>query len=57
VSQLLYNLRLVGKSLRRDRWFTIVMVFSQALGVSLFVTALTTVRRYSNMAGQVRPGA
>jgi putative ABC transport system permease protein len=57
VSQLLYNLRLVGKSLRRDRWFTIVMVFSQALGVSLFVTALTSVRRYSNMAGQVRPGA
>jgi putative ABC transport system permease protein len=57
VSQLLYNLRLVGKSLRRDRWFTIVMVVSQALGVSLFVTALTTVRRYSNMAERMRPGA
>ena len=55
MSELGYNLRLVGKSLRRDRWFTIVMVVSQALGVSLFVTALTTVRRYSDMTGQVQP--
>jgi putative ABC transport system permease protein len=55
VSAFVYNLRLVGKSLRRDRWFTIVMVVSQALGVSLFVTALTTVRRYSLMTGQVQP--
>ncbi len=55
MSELGYNLRLVGKSLRRDRWFTIVMIVSQALGVSLFVTALTTVRRYANMAGQVQP--
>ena len=52
---LLYNLRLVGKSLRRDRWFTLVMVLSQALSVSIFVTALTTAQRYSNMAGQLRP--
>jgi putative ABC transport system permease protein len=56
VSQILYNLRLVSISLRRDRWFTVVMIVSQALGVSLFVTALATVRRYSNMTGQVRPG-
>jgi putative ABC transport system permease protein len=56
VSQFLYNLRLVSISLRRDRWFTVVMIVSQALGVSLFVTALATVRRYSNMTGQVRPG-
>lgn len=50
----LYNLRLVGKSLRRDRWFTLVMVLSQALSVSIFVTALTTAQRYSNVTGQAR---
>jgi putative ABC transport system permease protein len=55
VIDLLYNLRLVGKSLRRDRWFTLVMVLSQALSVSIFVTALTTAQRYSNMTGQLRP--
>jgi putative ABC transport system permease protein len=55
VSELLYNLRLVGKSLRRDRWFTVVMVVSQALSVSIFVTALSSAQRYSNMTGQVRP--
>jgi putative ABC transport system permease protein len=54
VSALLYNLRLVVKSLRRDRWFTLVMVLSQALSVSIFVTALTTAQRYSNVGGQLR---
>ena len=54
VTDLFYNLRLVGKSLRRDRWFTLVMVVSQALSVSIFVTALTSAQRYSNMTGQVR---
>ncbi|HXU06807.1 MAG TPA: ABC transporter permease [Polyangia bacterium] len=49
-----YNLRLVGKSLRRDPWFTVVMVLGQALSVSIFVTALTTSQRYANMTGQVR---
>jgi hypothetical protein len=44
----------VGKSLRRDRWFTLVMVLSQALSVSIFVTALTTAQRYSNVSGQAR---
>jgi putative ABC transport system permease protein len=53
VSELLYNLRLVGKSLRRDRWFTLVMVLSQALGVSIFATALVSAQRYSNVTGQV----
>ena len=53
---LLYDLRLVAKSLRRDRWFTTVMVVSQALGVSIFATALVTARRYSDMTGQVAPG-
>ena len=48
-----YNLRLVTKSLRRDRWFTLVMVLSQALGVSIFATALVSAQRYSNVAGQV----
>jgi putative ABC transport system permease protein len=52
VTTLLYNLRLVGKSLRRDPWFTVVMVLSQALSVSIFVTALTTAQRYTN-TGQV----
>jgi putative ABC transport system permease protein len=55
VTDLVYNLRLVGKSLRRDRWFTLVMVLSQALSVSIFVTALTTSQRYANMSGEVRP--
>jgi hypothetical protein len=54
VTNLLYNLRLVGKSLRRDRWFTIVMVLSQALSVSIFVTALVSAQRYSNVSGQLR---
>jgi putative ABC transport system permease protein len=48
VSDVLYNLRLVAKSLRRDRWFTLVMVLSQALSVSIFVTALSTAQRYTN---------
>jgi putative ABC transport system permease protein len=56
IAALLYDLRLVAKSLRRDRWFTTVMVVSQALGVSIFVTALVTARRYSDMTGQVAPG-
>ena len=50
---LFYNLRLVVKSLRRDRWFTLVMVLSQALSVSIFVTALATAQRYTNTSGQV----
>ena len=50
---LFYNLRLVVKSLRRDRWFTLVMVLSQALSVSIFVTALATAQRYTNASGQV----
>jgi putative ABC transport system permease protein len=54
VTHFFYNLRLVGKSLRRDRWFTLVMVLSQALSVSIFVTALASAQRYSNMKGQVR---
>jgi len=54
VSNVLYHLRLVAKSLKRDRWFTLVMVLSQALSVSIFVTALTTAQRYSNMTGQLR---
>jgi putative ABC transport system permease protein len=54
VTDVLYTLRLVGKSLRRDRWFTIVMLLSQALSVSIFVTALTTAQRYSNVTGQAR---
>jgi putative ABC transport system permease protein len=53
VSDFFYNLRLVAKSLRRDGWFTLVMVLSQALSVSIFVTALTTAQRYSNMTGQL----
>ena len=56
LSGLFYDLRLVGKSLRRDRWFTMVMVVSQALGVSIFATALVTARRYSDMTGQVAAG-
>jgi putative ABC transport system permease protein len=55
VSGLLYDLRLVGKSLRRDPRFTLVMVVSQALAVSLFATALATGRRYSAMTGQLAP--
>ncbi|HMF40148.1 MAG TPA: hypothetical protein VKQ32_05620, partial [Polyangia bacterium] len=54
MSNVLYHLRLVAKSLKRDRWFTLVMVLSQALSVSIFVTALTTAQRYSNMTGQLR---
>jgi len=54
VSELLYNLRLVGKSLQRDRWFTMVMLLSQALSVSIFVTALVSAQRYSNVTGQVK---
>jgi putative ABC transport system permease protein len=54
VTDLLYNLRLVAKSLQRDRWFTLVMVLGQALSVSIFVTALTTAQRYSNVTGQLR---
>ena len=54
VTNLFYNLRLVAKSLRRDRWFTLVMVLSQALSVSIFVTALVSAQRYSNVTGQVR---
>jgi putative ABC transport system permease protein len=54
VTDVFYTLRLVGKSLRRDRWFTLVMVLSQALSVSIFVTALTTAQRYSNVSGQAR---
>jgi putative ABC transport system permease protein len=57
VTHLAYNLRLVSKSLRRDFRFTLVMVVSQALGVSLFGTALTAGRRYSAMTGQVAPDA
>jgi putative ABC transport system permease protein len=53
VSELLYHLRLVGKSLQRDRWFTLVMLLSQALSVSIFVTALVSAQRYGGMAGQV----
>ena len=55
MSTFFYNLRLVIKSLRRDRWFTLVMVLSQALTVSIFATALTTSQRYASMTGQVRP--
>ena len=51
----LYNLRLVGKSLRRDPWFTLVMVLSQALGVSIFTTALVSAQRYSNVSAQAKP--
>ena len=54
MTNLLYNLRLVGKSLKRDRWFTLVMVLSQGLSVSIFATALVSAQRYSNVAGQVR---
>jgi len=54
VTELLYHLRLVGKSLRRDRWFTMVMLLGQALSVSIFVTALVSAQRYSNVSGQVR---
>jgi len=54
VTDLLYHLRLVGKSLRRDPWFTLVMVLSQALSVSIFVTAMSTAQRYTN-TGQVAP--
>ena len=52
MTDLLYHLRLVGKSLRRDPWFTLVMVLSQALSVSIFVTAISTAQRYTN-TGQV----
>jgi putative ABC transport system permease protein len=55
VTGLRYDLRLVGKSLRRDPRFTMVMVVSQALAVSLFATALATGRRYSAMKGQLAP--
>ena len=54
MTNLFYNLRLVGKSLQRDRWFTIVMVLSQALSVSIFVTALVSAQRFSNVKGQLR---
>ncbi|HEY7375269.1 MAG TPA: FtsX-like permease family protein [Polyangia bacterium] len=54
MTNVVYNLRLVAKSLQRDRWFTLVMVLGQALSVSIFVTALTTAQRYSNVSGQLR---
>ena len=54
MTNLFYNLRLVGKSLQRDRWFTIVMVLSQALSVSIFATALVSAQRYSNVKGHLR---
>ena len=54
MTNLFYNLRLVSKSLQRDRWFTIVMVLSQALSVSIFVTALVSAQRYSNVKGHLR---
>jgi putative ABC transport system permease protein len=57
VTGLLYDLRLVAKSLRRDPRFTLVMVVSQALAVSLFATALATGRRYSAMTGQLATDA
>jgi putative ABC transport system permease protein len=52
---LAYELRLAGKSLRRDRWFTVIMVVSQALSVSLFVTALATYRRFSRAGHGLGP--
>jgi putative ABC transport system permease protein len=55
VTNLRYDLRLVAKSLRRDLRFTVVMVVSQALSVSLFTTSLVTARRYSSMTGQLAP--
>jgi putative ABC transport system permease protein len=55
VTNLRYDLRLVAKSLRRDLRFTVVMVVSQALSVSLFTTALVTASRYSSMTGQLAP--
>ena len=57
MSDLGYDLRLVAKSLRRDPRFTLVMVVSQALGVSLFATALATSRRYTAVPGQLAPDA
>jgi putative ABC transport system permease protein len=57
VSDFAYDLRLVAKSLRRDPRFTLVMVVSQALAVSLFATALATSRRYTAVPGQLAPDA
>jgi putative ABC transport system permease protein len=57
VSDVAYDLRLVAKSLRRDPRFTLVMVVSQALGVSLFATALATSRRYTAVPGQLASDA
>jgi putative ABC transport system permease protein len=58
VSRLLYSLRLVIRSLRRDPAFTAVMIATLALSVSLFVTAVAAYRRSAAMpAGQPRfPG-
>jgi putative ABC transport system permease protein len=57
VTKLAFDLRLVGKSLRRDPRFTLVMVLGQALAVSLFATALATGRRYTAGTGQLAPDA
>lgn len=45
MSRLLYSLRLVMRSLRRDPAFTGVMITTLALSVSLFVTAVAAYRR------------
>lgn len=58
MSRLLYSLRLVLRSLRRDPVFTAVMISTLALSVSLFVTAVAAYRRSAAMpSGQPRfPG-
>jgi putative ABC transport system permease protein len=56
VSQLLYSLRLVLRSLRRDPGYTSVMIVSLALSVSLFVTAAAAYRRFSSSALVRVPG-
>jgi putative ABC transport system permease protein len=45
MSSLLYSLRLSLRSLRRDLGFSVVMIVSLALSVSLFVTAMTVYQR------------
>jgi putative ABC transport system permease protein len=56
VSQLLYSLRLVLRSLRRDPGYTSVMIVSLTLSVSLFVTAAAAYRRFSGSALVRVPG-
>ena len=56
LSQLVYSLKLVLRSLRRDPGYTSVMIVSLALSVSLFVTAAAAYLRFSGSALVRVPG-